>query len=208
MHGPADGPVVVGLVAGPEPVVGGRLGEPPQPVEEAAAALDDLVGLLRPVEVVGRRPDEEVEQPQAVGADGLVVPLGRDEVALRLRHLRPVHPDHALGEQPVERLARHAGGEPDVDEGPGVEAGVEQVEDGVLDAADVLVDRHPVAGGRRVERDVRAERVAEAEEVPRRVDERVHRVGLALGRPAVDRAGRVEEALVARRAATGRSART
>jgi hypothetical protein len=34
-------------------------------LQEAAAALDDLLGLVGPVDVVGRRADEEVEEPQA-----------------------------------------------------------------------------------------------------------------------------------------------
>ncbi len=76
--------------------------------------------------------------------------LGRsDQVALGLGHLGPAHADHALGEQALERLPQPARSKPDVAEGPGVEAGVEQVQDGVLDAADVLVDGHPVARPRR-----------------------------------------------------------
>ena len=51
-------------------------------------------------------------------------------------------------------------------------------------------------------------RVAEAQEVPRRVDEGVHGVGLAPGRAAADRAGRVQEALVEAPAATDRSGGT
>ena len=75
---------------------------------------------------------------------------GRDQVALRLRHLRAAHADHALGEQALERLAQVLGRHAQVGQRLGVEAGVHQVEDGVLDAADVLVDRHPVAGRVRV----------------------------------------------------------
>ena len=71
------------------------------------------------------------------------------------------------------------------------EARVDQVQDGVLDAAAVEIDRAPststVAGsnGSSV-----VLRIAEAVEVPGRVDERVHRVGLAPGRAAARRAGR------------------
>ena len=86
-------------------------------VEESAAAVDDLVGLVGPVDVVGRRSDEEVEEAQSVGADGLEVLLGRDEVALGLGHLRARESDHALGELPLERLARYARREADVDQG-------------------------------------------------------------------------------------------
>ncbi len=121
---------------------------------------------------------------------------GRDEVPLRLRHLLPVHPDHPLGEQPREGLAEPLRREAEVGEGLRVEACVEEMEDGVLDAADVLVDRHPVPHEPGVEGAVGRPGVAESEEVPRRVDEGVHRVGLAGGRSPADRAGGVEEPLV------------
>jgi hypothetical protein len=66
----------------------------------------------------------------------------------------------------------------------GEEARVEQVQDRVLDAADILVDRQPAlatADSRR-----RRVRVAggEAREIPGRIDEGVHRVGLAARRLA------------------------
>ncbi len=54
----------------------------------------------------------------------------------------------------------------------------------MLDTADVLGGRHPVAHGLLVERAVLVVRRAVAQEVPRRVDERVHRVGVALPRAA------------------------
>ena len=82
-----------------------------------------------------------------------------------------------------KRLALDTGREPGVDERSRVEAGVEQVQDGVFDAADVLVDRHEVAGDGGIERPVLRPRVTEAKEVPRRVDEGVHGVGLASRRP-------------------------
>ena len=77
------------------------------------------------------------------------------QVALGLGHLGPVHADHPLGEERAKGSRSAVGSQPDVGEGLGVEAGVEQVEDGVLDPADVLVDRHPVAGDVRVEGRVR-----------------------------------------------------
>ena len=64
----------------------------------------------------------------------------------------------------------------------GPEARVEQVQDRVLDAADVLVHRVPVVVARIDHRRRVGARVAHV--VPRRVDERVHRVGLALRRLA------------------------
>ena len=55
-------------------------------VQEPRAAFDARVV---PVDVVRRRADEQVEQAQRVGADRVEVLLGRDQVALRLRHLVP-----------------------------------------------------------------------------------------------------------------------
>ena len=54
---------------------------------------------------------------------------------------------HALGEQALERLvhAQMAG----LVHGAGEEAAIEQVQDRVLDAADILVDRQPAIGDRR-----------------------------------------------------------
>jgi hypothetical protein len=104
---------------------------------------------------------------------------------------------HALREQPRERLVDLH--EAQVAHHLGPEARVQQVQDGVLDAADVLVHRHPVV--------VRAStiagrcRVAVAHEVPGRIDEGVHRVGLAPRRLAALRAGDVQE--VARTCSAG-----
>src|SRR5439155_15551692 len=78
----------------------------------------------------------------------------------------------------------------------GPEAGVEQVQDRMLDPADILVDGEPFLGLLAVERPVR--RLAcEADEVPARIDEGVERVGLALRRPAAAWAGHRLPALVA-----------
>ena len=68
--------------------------------------------------------------------------------------------------------------------GAGEEARIEQMQNRVLDAADVLVDRQPVVGDLAVGRRVLVPRIGEAREVPGRVDEGVHRVGLAPRRPA------------------------
>ena len=67
------------------------------------------------------------------------------------------------------------------------------MQDGVLDAADVEIDRTPVADGPGVEGPLAVPRVAVAVEVPRRVHERVHRVGLSARRAAARRAGGLDE---------------
>ena len=73
------------------------------------------------------------------------------------------------------------------------EARVDQVQDGVLDAAAVEIDRAPVPDLLGIERQLRVLRIAEAEEVPRGVDERIHRVRLATRRAAAVGTGRVDE---------------
>ena len=60
---------------------------------------------------------------------------------------------------------------------------------GVVDAADVLVDRHPVIDEPRVERRLMVVRIAVAEEVPGGVDERIHRLAPAPAGPAAFGAG-------------------
>ena len=75
------------------------------------------------------------------------------------------------------------------------EARIEQVQNRVLDPADVLIDVHPVAcivhiGGRR------GVRCCEPCEIPAGIDKRVHRVGFALGGFAAFGAGRGEPGLV------------
>ena len=121
--------------------------------------------------------------------------VGREVVdaALRRRARPDVVEDHALGQQLGERLV-------DLDQlhvahhlGP--EARVEQVQDRVLDAADVLVHRHPVLRSGADHRVVEL-RVAIAHEVPGAVDEGVHRVGFAARRAAAGRAGDVQERAV------------
>ena len=73
------------------------------------------------------------------------------------------------------------------------EARVDQVQNRVLDAADVVVDRAPVRDLRGSNGAWSLSRVGVAVEVPRRIDERVHRVGLAAGRAAALRARGVDE---------------
>ncbi len=92
--------------------------------------------------------------------------------------------DHALGEQAGERLLQleiAAAGQR-----PHEEARIEQMQHGMLDPADILVDRQPVVGRRPLERLARLGR-AEAGEVPAALEEGVEGVGLALGGPAASR---------------------
>ena len=63
------------------------------------------------------------------------------------------------------------------------------MQDRVLDAADILIDRQPAIDRVAIGRRVVDPRIGEAREIPGRVDERVHGVGLAPRRAAAFRAG-------------------
>jgi len=66
----------------------------------------------------------------------------------------------------------------------------------VFDSTDVLVNGQPPFDRLPVERRLVAPRISEPQEVPRRVHEGVHGVGLPARRPSPPRAGGVKESLV------------
>jgi hypothetical protein len=119
-----------------------------------------------------------------------------DGATARVLRLEDLVRHHALREERVERLDGRGGQVPAGVHRAGEEAGIEEVQDRVLHAADVLVDVHPVGGvlgrGRR-----RGAGRGEAGEVPRRIHEGVHRVRLAPGGLAAFRAGHVAPCRVA-----------
>ena len=101
-----------------------------------------------------------------------------DQIALALGHLRAAEQHHALVDEARERLGEVD--EAHVEQDLGDEARVQQVQDRVLDAADVGVDGRPACPPRAREKaSVGVARREEAQEVPRAVDEGVHRVGVA-----------------------------
>ena len=102
--------------------------------------------------------------------------------------------DHALVDEALERLAGADVAEVEQDLVP--EAGVEQVEDGVLGPADVEVDGQPVVGGGAGERRGVVLRVHEAQVVPAAAGPLRHGVGLTEAAVGVDpRAGLAERGL-------------
>ncbi len=108
---------------------------------------------------------------------------------------------HALGQQVLERLV--AADQALVAHQLVEEARIEQVQDGVLDAADVLVDRQPVVGRLPVQHAAFELRAGVAGEIPGRLDEGVHGVGFALGRLAAFRAAAFVEFRHLRQRRTG-----
>ena len=116
---------------------------------------------------------------------------GVNDVALRLRHLGAVFDNHPLSKQASHGLGKAY--QPEVAHHLGEEPHVDQVEDGVLDAADVLVHREPVFNRSLVDGRGRDFRVGVAVKVPGRINERVHGVGLAPRRTAALRAARLDK---------------
>ena len=137
------------------------------------------------------RGGEEDEHAGGIGAELLGEEVRAHYVALGLRHLGAFGDHHALGEEAARRLA--VGDEADVAHHLGEEARVDEVQDGVLDAADVLIDLEPVGDLRRVERLGGIVRVAVAIEIPGAVDEGVHGIGFPAGGGAAHRARHVDE---------------
>ena len=164
--------------------------EPVQAPHEAHHAFDAFVG---PVHVLIRGTDEQDVQTNGVRAVLLEQEIRTDHVALRLRHLRPIKLHPAVREEAHEGLAEADVAE--VVQRLHEEARIDQVHRGVVDAADVLVDRAPPVDELPVPRSIVVPRVAVAQEVPGRIDEGVHRLDLAASLPAADGARRAHPVL-------------
>ena len=182
-----------GLVKGHVGVAG--LDELPN---DTPGALDEAVGALNglgiPVEVLLGRGDKQDRQTHGVGAVGLDDRARGHDVALGLGHgVAVLVLDHALAQQVGEGLV-HAQ-QAQVAQRLGKEAAVEQVQNGVLDATDVVIDGHPTVGGLAGEGQLGVVRVGIAQVIPAGAGEGVHGIGLALGRATADRAGGLVELL-------------
>ena len=162
--------------------------ETPHAHQEPEASLDPRVA---PLDFLFRRRDKHHVQPQRIRAVLLHHRVRIDDVALRLGHDVDVLEHHALREEACKRLVER--NEADVAEHAREEPRIQQVQNRVLDASDIEIDRHPVRGRLLAERQLAIFRIGEAEEVPRGVDERVHRVGLAPGGTAALRTFDVDE---------------
>ncbi len=162
-------------------LAGHILGDPIGPLQEPHGGARRHIG---PVDVVLRRAGEHHGGTDRV--DTVLVDLGAqvDPVAERLAHRLALVDHLALVQQPLHRLDEVD--HPHVVQHLGEEAHVEQVQDRVLDAADVLEDRHPATHIGHLEGPLGVLRRAVAEEVPGRVDEGVHGVGVP-GRRATAR---------------------
>src|SRR5216684_5135980 len=143
-------------------------------VNEAPRALD---AFFAPLQIFFRGSGKQGVEASGVRAVFFGHFHGAYDVAPGLGHGHAALLHHALREEAGDRFDVVYKANFAHDFAP--EAGIEQVQDGVGDAADVLVDRKPVGNFRRIERSFVVVRVAVAVEVPRRINERVHGVGLA-----------------------------
>ena len=170
--------------------------EPPETMQETAHAFDAGVA---PIEIALGGRGEQTEEPRRVGAVPRDQVVGLDDVAARFAHRGAVLDDHALGEEVAEGLVERE--EAEIAQDFREEARVEEMQHRVFDAADVLVDAaapEPVRHLRRRKRLALVRRRAVAGEVPGRLDEGVHRVGLTSCRPAAAAALRADERVVRR----------
>ena len=182
-----------GLVEGNVGVAG--LDELPN---DTPGALDEAVGALNglgiPVEILLGRGDKQDRQTHGVGAVGLDDRARGHDITLGLGHgVAVLVLDHALAQQVGEGLVHTQ--QAQAAQRLGKEAAVEQVQNGVLDATDVVIDGHPTVGGLAGERQLGVVRVGIAQVIPAGASEGVHGIGLALGRAAADRAGGLVELL-------------
>ena len=158
------------------------------PPEESLDALD--AGVL-PIEVAVRGSGEQHVETCAVGAVAGDHFIRRNHIPAALGHGRALVGDHPLREEAPDgfvvldqsQVAHHLG----------PEARVDQVQDGVFDAANVLIDGKPIRDGLGIEGRLIVTRVGVAIEIPGRIDERVHGVGLASGGAAAPGAHCVHE---------------
>jgi hypothetical protein len=157
---------------------------------ETDHSLDALLGPFHVL--VGRAQEQHVrpDRVRAVPFDHLVRPR---DVACALAHLRSARRHPAVDEEALERLTE--ADQVQIGQCFLEEARIDHVHGGVVDPAGVVVDRPPEVRDRGVVRRLRVVRIAVTQEVPRRVDERVHRLRLALPRAAAVRARHVHPLL-------------
>ena len=144
------------------------------PSQEPAGAFD--AGIL-PVQFAFGRGGKQSVKARGIGSVARHHVVGGNRVAHALRHLGATFNDHALGEKPLHRLGILYQSQVAHHFRP--EARVDQVQDGVLHAADVLIDRKPVCDGLAINWLIRQPRIGIAIEVPGRVHEGVHGIGFA-----------------------------
>ena len=164
----------------------------PDAIEEAAHAGDAAVAIVAAFLILAEEHEVGAQRISAPALDQLV---GVDDVAFRLRHLGAFANDHAMGTEARERLLEVE--EAAVVEHHRDEARIQEVQYGVLVAADVGRDRQPLRRQLAIEGDVAAVGARVAQEVPGAVEEVVADVGLASAHRAAGGAGHAIPLVVA-----------
>src|ERR1022692_660988 len=111
----------------------------------AQESLDAFYAGILPVQVTVGGSGEQAVETGGVGAVAGDHVVRADYVAETFRHFGAVFDDHALREEALYRLV--VGDETHVAHELGPEARVDEVQDGMLDAANVLVDGEPILRG-------------------------------------------------------------
>ena len=170
-----------------------------QVVHSAPHAIQELVQARKAVFIpqqllVGRSHEQNVAT-HGIGTVGGNHVFRRNDVALRLRHNVAVLVEHhTLAQQIRERLieVQHALVAQHLRE----EAAVEQMQNSMLDAADVLVDRQPRIRLSGIERALGVVRIGIAHVIPARARKRVHGIGLTTSLATALRARALREFLM------------
>ena len=168
------------VAVGPPAVVGGRLeghrcgDRLIQAMQESMGPLDALVLIIAALFVRTQKHEVRADGVGAILFDELV---RDDRVALALGHFGALPDDCAMGTEAAEWLIEVEVAQ--IMEGHRDEAGVKEMQDGVLVSADVTVDRQPTPHERTVERHIIVIRRRVAQEIPGAVQERVRDVGLS-----------------------------
>src|SRR5437899_9731529 len=107
-------------------------------IDASEKSLDAFNAGILPVEIAIRGRSEEAVQACCVGSVARDHLVGRNDIAQVLRHLPAFFDHHALGEEALDWLV--VGDHAKVTHELRPEARVDQVQNGVLDAANVLID--------------------------------------------------------------------
>src|SRR5437762_996396 len=153
----------------------GRQGD--ETIHFCQETLNTFDSCVLPIKVtVGRRSEQAVESC-SIGAMAGYHFIWSHYVAQALGHFRAILDHHALRKEALNRLVVRYQAHVAHEFGP--EAGINKVEDRVFYATDVLVNGEPVSNDLRVKRSLAVLGIRVAIEVPGRVYEGVHGVGLA-----------------------------
>ena len=153
--------------------------------------MDARYAGILPVEVAVGRRGEEAVKARGIGAIARDHFVRADDISQALRHFGAVFDHHALGKEAFDRFV--VGDETEIAHELRPEARIDQMQNRVLNSANILIDGKPILRGPRTKRRVVVVRVGVAVEVPGRIDEGVHGVGFAARRTSTLRASRIYE---------------